>query len=223
MQPNIGIAILTRNRQESYELVKSKIEEYIPDNSILVVVDDASDSNYADPCFRFNERSGIPKGKNKCLQILMSHKVDHLFLFDDDCYPIVKDWHQPYISSQHDLLCYTWYSMIAHDYNHKHHIKGHGCMMYINKSIVNTIGGFDTAYGLGKYEHTAYFERAYNAGLIPHPFIDILGSNKLLHSMDEYKEIERSFSHEENTQLLLKNLHHYNSTRNNKSYIPYHG
>ncbi|MDR2274363.1 MAG: hypothetical protein LBF27_25875 [Sphingobacterium sp.] len=222
MQESIGIAITTRNRKESFNLVKSKITEFMPDNSFLFCIDDASDIPYANPCFRFDERVGIPKVKNKCLELLiLSAGVDHLFLFDDDCYPLTKDWHIPYVNSPYNLMCYTWYNPIHNDGTHKYHLKGHGCMMYINKSIVESIGGFDTTFGLGKYEHTAYFERSYNAGLVPYPFIDAINSNKLFHSMDEHGEIDRSFSSEENSKLLKDNLSHYNKTKNDKYFIPY--
>lgn len=94
-------------------------------------------------------------------------------------------------------------------------------MMYIHRSVVEKIGGFDTEFGLGKYEHTEYYERAHRAGITPHPFIDIVGSNKLIHSMDEHKEVERTFTDGEMRELLNKNRGHYYNTRFLTKFIDY--
>ena len=94
-------------------------------------------------------------------------------------------------------------------------------MMYVRREVVEKIGGFDTRLGLGKFEHVQFSYRAHAAGLIPHPFIDVLGSDKLFHAMDEQNEVIRTFTDEEQRQLLAKNRAHYYKTRNLTDFIPY--
>src|SRR5690606_29815351 len=151
----------------------------------------------------------------------MESGADHVFLFDDDCYPIAKDWHLPYINSPHPHLCYTFLPHTRIVDGHKYHALGNGCIMYIHRSVVEKIGGFDTRLGLGKFEHVQYSHRAHAAGLIPHPFIDVVGSDKLFHSMDEQNEVIRTFTDEEQRQLLAKNRNHYYKTRNLTEFISY--
>ena len=222
MKNKIAICISTRNRPESFRKTESAIYSLLPPNAEVFVVDDASNPLYypvADLCF--TKRQGIPAVKNKCLDIAMESGSDHVFLFDDDCYPIAKDWHLPYINSPHPHLCYTFLPHTRIVDGHKYHALGNGCIMYIHRSVVEKIGGFDTRLGLGKFEHVQYSHRAHAAGLIPHPFIDVVGSDKLFHSMDEQNEVIRTFTDEEQRQLLAKNRNHYYKTRNLTEFISY--
>lgn len=49
--------------------------------------------------YRFEENVGIARHKNKCLELLADAGCEHLFLFDDDAYPLVEDWWRPYVDS----------------------------------------------------------------------------------------------------------------------------
>lgn len=218
----IAICISTRNRPEAFLKTESAIYSLLPPNAEVFVVDDASNPLYypvADLCF--TKRQGIPAVKNKCLDLAMESGADHVFLFDDDCYPIAKDWHLPYVNSPHPHLCYTFLPHTRIVDGHKYHALGNGCMMYIHRSVVEKIGGFDTRLGLGKFEHVQYSHRVHAAGLIPHPFIDVLGSDKLFHAMDERNEISRTFTQQEQAHLLNVNREHYYKTRFSTKFIPY--
>jgi glycosyltransferase involved in cell wall biosynthesis len=97
---------------------------------MLVVVDDASDEKKVglevDKYHYFPKRVGIAKSKNKCLELL--EKCDHIFLFDDDFYPIKEGWEQIYIDTAQQTgihhLCFTFdfgqtieeFKKIARDY-----------------------------------------------------------------------------------------------------------
>ena len=218
----IAICITTRNRPEAFLKTESAIYSLLPPNAEVFVVDDASNPLYypvADLCF--TKRQGIPAVKNKCLELAMESGAGHVFLFDDDCYPIAKDWHLTYINSPHLHLCYTFLPHTRIVDGHKYHALGNGCMMYIHRSVVEKIGGFDTRLGLGKFEHVQYSHRAHAAGLIPHPFIDVLGSDKLFHAMDEQNEVIRTFTDEERGKLMAENRAHYYKTRNLTEFISY--
>ena len=223
MNDKIAICISTRNRPEAFDMCLREWVIYVPwsPNVAYFVVDDASDIPYCNPDYRFSSRVGIPTVKNKCLELAMDWGAEHIFLCDDDVYPISDYALAPYINSPFKHLCYTFLPHTRIVDRHKYHALGNGCMMYIHRSIVEKIGGLDTRLGLGKFEHVQYGYRVHAAGLITHPFIDVLGSDKLFHAMDERNEVIRTFTGEEQRQLLAKNRAHYYKTRNLTDFIPY--
>jgi hypothetical protein len=54
------------------------------------------------------------------------------------------------------------------------------------------VGGFDPVYGRGMYEHSDLALRIHNAGLTTWAYADVVGSEKLIHSLDEHEAVERS-------------------------------
>lgn len=86
----IGIGITTRNRPTIFAKTLSQIKKFQPLNSKIVVVDDSNDE----------VRLGIARAKNKCLAQLKD--CDHIFLFDDDLYPIKEGWAEFYIKASKD-------------------------------------------------------------------------------------------------------------------------
>lgn len=212
----ISICITTRNRPESFALVVERIKKHTNCEYQLVVVDDASEIPYCDATYRFENRSGIPAVKNKCLELA---KYDHIFLFDDDTYPITDGWYLPYINSGKEHLCYTFLTAFKRKEGFKYHTLGNGCMLYVTGKCIDTIGGFDWNYGLGKYEHVDFSRRIYNSGLTESIFMDVEGSDKLLYCMDQKREIARSFDKVEMRTLLHSGGGHFRKNRNSKEYI----
>ena len=212
----ISICITTRNRPESFAIVFERIKQHTNCEYQLVVVDDASDVPYCDATYRFKNRSGIPSVKNKCLEL---SKYDHIFLFDDDTYPIADEWYLPYINSGKEHLCFTFLTAFKRKEGFKHHTLGNGCMLYITRKCIDTIGGFDWNYGLGKYEHVDFSRRIFNSGLTESIFMDVERSDKLLYCMDQKREISRSFDKVEMRTLLQSGGIHFRKNRNSKEYI----
>ena len=188
----IGIGVTTRNRNEQLAKTLSFIKKFAPKGSVVVVVDDASETPVKNADFRFETNVGTPTAKNKCIELL--NGCEHLFLFDDDCYPVCKEWETPYINSGATHLNFTFEKFVdgsktgheikAIENNIVSYSGSCGCMMYIHKSVIEKIGGFDTSYPKWGGWHHDFSYRAYNAGLIPEPFMDVLGSGGLFHSKD---------------------------------------
>lgn len=214
----ISICITTRNRPEELQKVVEKIIQHTNCEYQLIVVDDASEIEYYRADFRFNERVGIPAVKNKCLELA---KYDHIFLFDDDTYPIADNWYLPYINSGKEHLCFTFLAKHKAKDGFKHHVLGNGCMLYVTRKCIDTIGGFDWNYGLGKYEHVDFSRRIHNAGLTESVFMDIENSNELLYCMDQKKEVQRSFTPIEMRTLLKSGEKNFQKSRKSKEFIPY--
>lgn len=202
------VAITTRNRPNELERVLIEVTKYVNERDIIIV-DDASDIEYCKSDYRFETRAGIPRAKNKCIEIFMRTNSGNLFLLDDDTWPLIEDAFKKYIESPYDHLCYTFLTPNGTLPRHKIHTLGNGCMMYMSRKCIETVGGFSTEFGLGKYEHSLYSRQVYKSGLIPHPFIDVIGSDKLWYCLDQEKGHKRSFTEKEMSELLNSGRKHF--------------
>lgn len=229
---SIGIGITTHNRNELLARTYAKILELTP-NARIVVVDDASLERVriADAkIYRFDRNVGIAKAKNKCLELLAD--CDNIFLFDDDTFPTKKGWYQPYIDSPEHHLMYlfdNWSSgkpvgddsIVYEDESIVSHSHARGCMLYIDKQVLTTVGGMDIRYGKAMHEHLDWSNRIYNAGLTTFRYMDIRGSEDLIHSMDESQEIQSSISTIERRVMAQNNVHLLNESRTSTRYAPF--
>ena len=205
---NFKVAITTRNRPNELERVLIEVTKYVNERDIIIV-DDASDIEYCKSDYRFETRAGIPRAKNKCISLFMETNSEHLFLLDDDTMPIHQDAFSRYIESPYDHLCYTFLPDHGKLPDHKTHSLGNGCMLYLSRKCIDTVGGFDVSFGMGKYEHSLYSRQAHKSGLIPHPFIDVIGSDKLWYCLDQEKGHKRIFTNQEMTNLLNSGRKHF--------------
>lgn len=226
MSPKIAICISTRNREESlYETIKS-IYKFMPDDCIVMVVDDASDKEYAWPDYRFVERAGISRVKNKCLELAMSYEtVEHIFLMDDDVIVLKLGWELPYINSGEHHLSATFHrprrtvkNSIGVDLN-IHYIPNGYCQ-YFTRQCIETVGGFDTKYN-NKFEHCDLSRRIFNAGLTKHIYQDVINSSELIYCLDQDKAIQRSFTPKEMQQNLKDGYDYFRSQDKSKVFIPF--
>lgn len=228
----IGIGVTTFNRKELCQATVAKLQEYSP-GAKIVVVDDCSqhDLELNDvEVYKFPENVGIARAKNKCLELLQG--CDDIFLFDDDTYPIAPDWYVPYVESGEPHLMYlfdTWADgsnidndqIIYTDGKIEAHSNARGCMIYLHRSVLETVGGFDVRYGKAMYEHGDYTNRIYNAGLTSFKHMDVVSSNKLIHSMDEHREVISSVPKIERRVLLHNNTPLYEQSATSSEYMPY--
>lgn len=231
----IGIAITTYNRPE---VLKRAIEQHIkhlPSGALVVVVDDGSKPQAEVPdgvtLVRHEQSRGIVASKNASLTALVDAGCEHIFLWDDDAWPIADNWHRPYIESPEPHLAYQFLDLagprkindmtvLYRDDKHIAYTGQRGVMLYYHRSAVDKVGGFDTVYGRGMYEHPDLALRIHNAGLTSWAFADVVGSEKLIHSMDEYEEGARTIPRPEREALDKKNAVIY-SHRRDSGYTGY--
>lgn len=199
----IGIGITTHNRHELVAETVKKILDVTPDAKI-VVVDDASKIRptvFGAKVFRFDTNVGIAAAKNKCLELL--DDCEHVFLFDDDTWPLQSGWYEPYIASAEHHLMYlfeNWASgrpvgddaIVYSDDKVVAHAHARGCMMYVDRLALATVGGFDTRYGMAMNEHLDWSLRMHNAGLTTFAYMDVVDSEQLIYSMDQHQEVTTS-------------------------------
>lgn len=187
---SIGIGITTKDRGAMARETIRQWRLYTPADIKIVVVDDASAIPVKDATFRFKRSVGIARAKNKCLELL--DNCEHIFLSDDDVYPIAHDWWVPYINSGEKHLSYIFpmVNKTASDIiesTDKINIWSHprGCLLYIHYDVLDRVGGMNTNYGKWGYEHKDWSNRIHNAGLTPYPYMDVIDSHKIFKSLDQ--------------------------------------
>ena len=108
----IGIAITTHNRPEVLKHATEQHMKHLPAGALVVVVDDGSKPAAIAPdgvqLIRHETSLGIVASKNASLSALVDAGCEHLFLWDDDTWPIADNWHQPYIESPEPHLAYQF-------------------------------------------------------------------------------------------------------------------
>nr|DAG79581.1 MAG TPA: putative glycosyltransferase [Caudoviricetes sp.] len=234
----IGIAITTHNRPEVIKRALEQHMKHLPAGALLVVIDDGSKPAAVVPdgvqLLRHESSLGIVVSKNVSLSALMDAGCEHLFLWDDDAWPIADNWHLPYIESPEPHLAYQFLDLASRNklndmavlYRDDKHIAytgQRGVMLYFHRSAIEKVGGFDKVYGRGMYEHPDLALRIHNAGLSTWAFADIAGSEKLIHSMDEHEEGTRSIPRPERESLAKANAIIYSGRRDSgyTAYVPY--
>lgn len=186
-----GVAITTRNRPEQLAKCVAAYRQHTPAGTPILVVDDAS-TTPAESDFRFSENVGIAAAKNKCIEMLMAQGVEHLFLSDDDAYPIADHWWQPYIDSPEPHLFAVFptptakSSQILQLWRDQQHVAYHatrGYFLYLHRSVVEKVGGLDTRFR-NAFEHVEFSNRIHAAGLTTWPYQDVAGSENLIFCAD---------------------------------------
>lgn len=228
---SIGIGITTHNRHELVADTYAKIAALSPDATI-VVVDDASDEpvKINAEVYRFDKNVGIARAKNKCLELL--HDCDHIFLFDDDTYPIAENWWQPYVNSSesHLMYCFKDWSdgtpvgddqIIYSDDKIVAHSHARGCMLYIKRNVLDVVGGMDVRFGKAMDEHGDWSNRIHNAGLTTFKHMDVVDSNLLIHSMDQHRAVTSSISQQDRTDGITRNHALLQERLTSTEYAPY--
>lgn len=150
-----GVGVITVGRRP--------IRDYLlPDDCTFVVVEDT-------------ERNGVAWARNQVLRQL--DHCEHIFLFDDDCWPVVRGWAE-YWSGQCESEAIA-YSALPEAFKSRCDMTssmrlhgeliawdgGIGAAIYQHRSALDVVGGYNEAlqgYGL---EDAGRAARAYRAGL----------------------------------------------------------
>ena len=232
MGDRIGVAVTTRNRRDVFERTLSEIRRLLPAGARLVVVDDASDEPVPEADYRFEANAGVARAKNKCLELLQG--CDHLFLFDDDIFPVVPDWHLRYIESAEPHLMYIYPDrnpafsgrggpVIYDDGSIRAYVHPRGSMLYFERRCLDTVGGFDPSFGGYGFEHPNLSERIHAAGLTSFKFADVVDSHQLFHCLDEVKAVDSSVPRPDREQSIAAGRARFDALRGKAYFFPYAG
>lgn len=229
--PRVGIAITTRDRPEQLQHCLEQIRKHTPDAETfpVFVVDDASKVP-APADYRFEENVGIPRAKNKCLELLMDAGVDHLFLFDNDAYPIADDWWRPFVESPEPHLMAQFLDLekqklndirvIYQDDELVAYTGPRGYCLYYERHVIEDAGGFDPIFGKGLYEHGDLSNRIFMRGHTTFRYAAPAGVGDLIESGDRLGTVQRT-PLPDRVALVERNRELHSARYYDVSYAPY--
>lgn len=217
----IGVGVLTYNRPEHLELFVTKVIS----TTRNVHIDDLMFYKYDDS----EHGKGIAYGKNMCLYNLRD--CDHIFLFDDDCFPIAEGWIDYFINSGYNHSCYMTpaYQISFTGEKHTSYQMSSGVFIYLTKAVLEKVGYFNPKYGRYGYEHAGYSHRIFEAGLTPSRFICLNDTHKYIYALDlngikgyEFLDHKRTITEEERRECTLANNKIYHEeTTNHQIYYDF--
>lgn len=112
-----------------------------------------------------NGRQGVAVNKNTGIEYLRANGVEHLFLCDDDTWPLYTASVMKHIEFEykHSMVCwgesrvdYTQASYAAWKWPR-------GVLLYAHRSVVETVGGMVEEFGPGGHEHVEWSRRIHQA------------------------------------------------------------
>ncbi|AII28232.1 glycosyltransferase [Mycobacterium phage Sparky] len=201
--PNVGIAITTKDRHDTFRECLAKVRAHTPATFPIVIVDDGSKPPVLEATIRHDTSRGIPAAKNACLAALMDLGVEHLFLLDNDCYPLTDDWWRPFVESPEIHLSAQFLdvdgprklndiTVLYDDGQHQAWSGQRGYCLYYHRSAIDAVGGFDPIYSPGLYEHSDLANRLFARGLTTWRYASPKDSHKLIESLDQRKSVQRT-------------------------------
>jgi len=230
MKIGVGVTFIKGIREQFYKNWFWKMEAGLlgdADFTNVVTIDDPEN------------RKGVAHQKNECLRNLKD--CDHIFLFDDDTWPIHPDWYKVFIDAaaeagQEHLMyiapfthsrgenpkptdCIPFKNLLKYEISH-------GCMLYFTKKCIEVAGGFDERFKIYGYEHSELSRRIYNIGLTSAPFLTIPDVQKYIHACDfdgysdGTKEQGNSTDGLDLTETLRQNSRLYIQLQHSKTKIP---
>lgn len=179
-----------------------------------------------------NKMEGVSKGRNNCIKNLYENGCDYIFLFDDDCYPIMYGWEQYFIDSfiksniHHFTLCNSFGSqLISADPNIIYWDGGLGCFRFMTRELIEKVGYFNTKYDRYGFEDAGYNNRCIRSGICgtgngyPSPVI----TNAYIYSEDVYHQNPNvNIVMEDKLKYIERNHPIYTEEINsNQIYYPY--
>ena len=119
-------------------------------------------------------RRGVAANKNTGLELLMDNtKVEHLFLADDDMWPLYPQaiYKHTDLPLAHSIIGWGRSRLVKVDGPYAEWKWPRGVLLYARRKVVETVGGMDERFGIGGHEHAEWSMRIHNAHLTPAPFM----------------------------------------------------
>lgn len=116
---------------------------------------------------------GVAVNKNTGLELLMGHiglhPVEHLFLSDDDTWPLSAAALDLHVSGNldHSMVCWGQHRLGWITDGYAEWEWPRGSMLYTRRHVVDVVGGMVEAFGPGGHEHVEWSRRIHQAGLTP--------------------------------------------------------
>lgn len=178
MTGTVGVAISTHRRPDMLARSLMGWAQAMPD--VLVVNHDVNGA-------------GVAVTKNRSIAALMDAGVEHLFLADDDIWPEVTNWWEPYIDAGEPHLMHCWG---ANRYLYTERSLTvwswpRGVLLYVQRHVIDKIGGMRTVFRHAG-EHAEWSRRIHAAGFTRHEFQDVAGADQIWHAEDVARTVPSS-------------------------------
>lgn len=178
----VGVAISTHKRPFILGQALSFWAKWMPD--VLVVNHDAAGA-------------GVAATKNLGIAALMDAGCSDLFLADDDVWPITERWADPYITSEQPHLMHCWGKSRFIKEDPQNGVTQwtwpRGPMLYVQRHVVERVGGMRTEFGRWGGEHAEWSRRIRNAGFTEYAFQDAAAARRgIWHCADYLRDVPSS-------------------------------
>jgi len=146
----IGLGVTSYKRPQMLQKFLANLYENVTYDYVLHIAQDTD-----------IDRQGVAARKNECLRALKD--CDHIFLFDDDCYPIKKGWEEFFIKSGQNHLLFlddklhkNWGTASTSSSILDVYRDCGGVFMYMTRAAVEKVGAFNEGFKLWGFEHAEY-------------------------------------------------------------------
>lgn len=208
----IGVAISTHARPYVLAEALGHWALHMPD--ILVVNHDVNGK-------------GVAVTKNRGLAALMDAGCDHLFLADDDIWPVSPNWADLYVADDEPHLMHCWGKSRYLSTDGPHTVWRHprGVLLYVERRVVDEIGGMRTEFGRWGGEHVEWSRRIHHAGFTTYRYADLAVANKgkrrIWHALDYTREVPSTVSEGERLASIGSRHALYEKYAGTMDYVPY--
>lgn len=187
----VGVAISTHRRPHILAKALMGWSAAMPD--ILVVNHD-------------RDGQGVAATKNRGIAALMDAGCTHLFLSDDDVWPLVDQWWKPYADDPEPHLMHCWGKDRLVRRTGRYTVwraPPRGVLLYAHRSVIDRVGGMRIEYGRWGGEHAEWTRRIHKAGLTTHAYADLaVAQDNYWHAEDRHGSIASSISPEERDEYF---------------------
>lgn len=206
----VGVAISTHARPAILQRALNGWAAVLPD--LLVVTHDVAGD-------------GVAVTKNRGLAALMDAGCEHLFLVDDDVWPISDRWLE-YVETPalHLMHCWGQSRFVEHDNGYSVWSWPRGVALYVHRSVVERVGGMRTEFGRWGGEHVEWSRRIHAAGLTPHPFMDLAAARSgIWHCEDYTRRTPSTVGEQERRASAGRRKMLYRRYDGSAEHVPYRG
>lgn len=193
----VGVAISTTGDEHRLGFLETCIErwrQFLPLGGVLVITVDGDEratnrvyeiagSAQFGNVYRVGQgrdmregHQGVAVNKNTGIELLMDQQVQHLFLCDDDTWPIHEMATKEHINLglPHSMVCWGLSRLLPRKDPQAAYATWkwpRGVMLYTHCAVIEHVGGMVEDFGFGGHEHAEWSRRIHQAGLTPASFV----------------------------------------------------
>lgn len=205
----IGVAISTHARPDTLSKALRAWALHMPD--VLVVTHDV-------------DGQGVATTKNRGIAALMDSGCDHLFLADDDVWPVTSDWDRPYVTDPQPHLMHCWGKsrLLADDGHYTTWSHPRGVLLYAERHVIDRVGGMRMDFGRWGGEHVEWSRRIHNAGMTRTRYADLTEARSgIWHCEDYTRTTPSTVSTAERLALAPRRHELYERYRGSAEFVDY--